>query len=528
VANYAVLNPLITGNVVTPTNANLTSSVSAGTNAYFSSAGTIAISTGKWYWECSITARDAGAGQWFQFGIVSSTTTYSNNAIGYSGNMSNAYAYYNDGSKAGNGTGTAGYGATFTTSDIIGIAFDSDAGTITFYKNNVSQGQAFSGISSSLSWLPIIQIYGSTGAANTVAINFGQRPFAYTPPTGFVALNTFNLPTPTILQGNKYMDATLWTGNGSTQVVTNQSQFKPDLVWIKGRNTTFSNVLYDSIRGATNYLVSNDTAAQVTDANSMTAFNSNGFSVGSSAFVNGSGATQVGWQWQAGQGTNTSNTSGSITSTTSVNTTAGFSIATFSSTSTNATIGHGLGVAPKMIIVKGRNNVQDWYVYNANLGAGKYILLNGSGASITDIGLWQNTAPTSSVFYIGSGFGTINYLAYCWAEIAGFSRFGSYTGNGNVNGPFVYLGFRPEFVMVKGDVAGVDWVISDSSRNTFNVVNRRLFPASTGAEDAGDNWCDFLSNGFKIRSTNTNQNFNGQTFIYMAFAENPFKNANAR
>jgi len=533
VANYAVLNPLITGNVVTPTNANLTSSVSAGTNAYFSSAGTIAVSSGKWYWECSITARDAGAGQWFQFGIVSSTTTYTNNAIGYSGNMSNAYAYYNDGSKAGNGTGTAGYGATFTTSDIIGIAFDADAGTITFYKNNVSQGQAFSGISSSLSWLPIIQIYGSTGAANTAAINFGQRPFSYTPPTGFVRLNTFNLPDSTIVKGNTVMDATLYTGNLTGQSITNAAAFKPDLVWIKSRSAATDNKLTDSVRGATLALVSNSSAAETTDLTGLTAFNSNGFTLGASTTYNNTGATYVGWQWQAGQSSGSSNTSGTITSTVSVNTTAGFSVVTFTANGvTGATVGHGLGVAPKFMIVRARNTAQGiWPVYHASIGNTGYLALNTTAATTTNIGMWNNTSPTSTVFTIGdpgflwgSGF---TYVAYCWSEIAGFSRFGSYTGNGSTDGPFVYTGFRPKFIMYKRTDATQSWILMDTSRSPYNVADKFLGANFADSEYTGT-ILDMLSNGFKVREAGTQTNANGGTYIYMAFAENPFKNVLAR
>jgi hypothetical protein len=534
VANYAVLNPLITGNVVTPTNANLTSSVSAGTNAYFSSAGTIAVSSGKWYWECSITARDAAAGQWFQFGIVSSTTTYSNNAIGYSGNMSNAYAYFNDGGKAGNGTGTAGYGATFTTSDIIGIAFDADAGTITFYKNNVSQGQAFSGISSSLSWLPIIQIYGSTGSTNATVINFGQRPLSYTPPSGFVALNTFNLPTPTILQGNKYMDATLYTGTGVTQVVVNQGQFKPDLVWIKGRSGATSNGLEDSVRGsAGGLLVSNTTAAESPGGAYTSSLNSNGFTVNSNSSGNGSGSTYVGWQWQAGQSSGSSNTSGSITSTVSVNATAGFSVVTYTGTGANATVGHGLGVAPKMLIVKNRSVVSSWRIWFTGFAGTELINLNETGGKETgQPATWNSTVPTSTVFSLGTAAainGNGNSLvAYLWAEIAGFSAFGSYTGNGSADGPFVFTGFRPKWIMIKRTDSTSNWVMFDTSRSTYNLQQADLYANLSDAEATNAIIPDILSNGFKVRTSNATWNTNGGTWIYAAFAENPFKNANAR
>jgi hypothetical protein len=331
------------------------------------------------------------------------------------------------------------------------------------------------------------------------------------------------------------MDATLWTGNATTNVIVNQSQFKPDFAWIKGRGNAENHALFDSVRGANKNLASNTTGAEGTQTDMLMSFNSNGFTLGADGNwqVNKNATTYVGWQWQAGQGSTSSNTQGSITTTTSVSTTAGFSIIQFTGTQANATIGHGLGAVPRMVIVKTYGGgTRGWRIYHASIGNTKYLILNDSSAATTDSTAWNNTTPTSSVISLGANGETNNggslMIAYAWAAIPGFSAFGSYTGNGSTDGPFVYLGFRPEFVMVKGDVAGVDWVISDSTRNTYNVVNGRLFPASTAVEDTGDNWCDFLSNGFKIRSTNTNQNYNTYTFVYAAFAENPFKNSNAR
>jgi hypothetical protein len=341
------------------------------------------------------------------------------------------------------------------------------------------------------------------------------------------------------------MDATLYTGNGSTQTITNAGSFKPDLVWTKARSTAYSHVLYDSVRGTGTgaALFSDSTAAEGSNSGNvnLTSYNSNGWSVGSTSttnILNNSGTTFVGWQWQAGQGSTSSNTSGSITSTVSANTTAGFSIATYSGAASGAqTIGHGLGVAPKMIIIKWRTGGtgQSWAVYHSSLGNNKYLGLNLTDAAGTDTNIWQNTAPTSSVFSVGydtwvnsNGF---TYVAYCWAEIAGFSKFTSYTGNGAADGPFVYCGFRPKFVMVKRtDTAGFGWCMKDSSRSPSNEIIADLFAESSAAEytTAGQLNTDFLSNGFKLRQTNANQNANGGTYIVMAFAENPFKNANAR
>ena len=534
VGNYAVLSPLITGNVIAPSSGNLDSSLSSGVNAYFCTVGTMAVASGKWYWECSITARDSGAGQWVQLGIVSRTTTYTNNALGFSGNMSNGYAYFNDGYKAGQGS-TGAYAATFTTSDVIGVALDLGAGTLTFYKNGTSQGQAFSGITSAESWLPIIQIYRSSGTTNSAWINFGQRPFSYTPPAGYKSLCTQNLPAPAIYNGANHMAATTYTGNGSTQSISNavnSVSFQPDFVWLKSRSNAYSHKLYDSIRGVYKELNSDSTAAESTDTNQLTAFNSNGWSVGSGLGSNGSGSTFVGWQWKAG-GTAVTNTSGTITSSVSANTTAGFSVVTYTGTNVTSTVGHGLGVAPSMLILKRGNSTSNWGVYHSALSANGAVFLDLTDA-YSSPGPWNNTAPTSSVFTIATG-SSLNasggtYVAYCFAAISGYSAFGSYTGNGSADGPFVYTGFRPRFILIKGSSFVSNWFIEDASRNGYNVNSGvALRPNLSNAEDGTTIYdLDILSNGFKLRSSSGDSNSSGATFIYACFAENPFQNSLAR
>jgi hypothetical protein len=330
------------------------------------------------------------------------------------------------------------------------------------------------------------------------------------------------------------MDATTYTGTGTTQVVTNQAQFKPDLVWGKPRSTASSNLLYDSVRGALYYLSSNSTAAEAggTADTGVTAFNSNGFSLGSAAgYLNGSGATNVAWQWQAGQGSTSSNTSGSITSTVSVNTTAGFSVmtGTFAAVSSQ-TVGHGLGVAPAMYIMKKRNAVGDWATYHKSLGATKGLSLNQTDAALTNIGYFNNTEPTSSVLSFGSYFNsTSTFVVYAWAEIAGFSSFGSYTGNGSADGPFIFTGFRPKFVIIKNTSIISHWTIEDTSTNPYNVAVNSLYSDTNAAENTTVMSLDFLSNGFKCRNVLANEsNISGSTYIYMAFAESPFKLSNSR
>jgi hypothetical protein len=517
-ANYCTLNPLNKNTNATVSNANLTVTT-AITNAGIS--GTIYMpSTGKYYWEATCTTRT----NYPIVGIVNIAWSSGTNALTYPGATSGSYGYANDGTKYNNGSNTS-YGASYTSGDIIGVAYDADTGTLTFYKNNTSQGAAYTGLTDI--YAPAVSGQGS----DVWNMNFGQRPFAYTPPTGFVALNTFNLPTPTILQGNRFMDATLWTGNGaSTNIITNQGQFRPDFVWIKQRSGTEQHQEFDSIRGATKVLNPNLTNAESTDVTKLTAFNSNGFSLGSELAVNGSGSTYVGWQWQAGSSTVT-NTSGSISAQVRANTTAGFSIVTYTGTGANATVGHGLGVAPAMVIVKRINSTGNWQVRHTSIAAANSIQLNLTNASASATTVWNSTTPTSTVFSIGTSTdvnaNTGTYVAYCWAAIAGFSAFGSYTGNGSADGTFVYLGFRPEFIMVKKTNTGNSWVIEDASRSPFNVVDDYLAAEGSAAESTTSQVnIDFLSNGFKLRSAF--DIVNAGDYIYMAFAEHPFKNSNAR
>jgi hypothetical protein len=290
-------------------------------------------------------------------------------------------------------------------------------------------------------------------------------------------------------------------------------------------------------------LASDLTAAETVDASSLTSFDTGGFSLGTNINYNTSAEAFVAWQWQAGQGSTSSNTNGTITSTVSVNASAGFSVVTYTGTGSAATVGHGLGVAPSMVIVKGRTNVSDWRVYHASVTLPNVLNLNNTTAASSDPAAFGSTAPTSSVFTLGTGAGTNsntnNYVAYCWTPIAGFSAFGSYTGNGSTDGPFVYTGFRPKFILWKRTDTVAEWILQDTSRQTFNAAPNNAFnltPDSSVIEnDSGilagptnANNIDWLSNGFKIRFNNNNCNASGSTYIYMAFAENPFKNALAR
>jgi hypothetical protein len=350
------------------------------------------------------------------------------------------------------------------------------------------------------------------------------------------------MPTPTIPDGELFMNATTYTGNGGTQTITNGNpgqSFQPDLVWAKQRNGTAFHALFDSVRGATKVIQSNTTTAEQTFATALTSFNSNGFTSGSSTDTNQSGQSYVAWQWKAG-GTAVTNTAGSISAQVSANTTSGFSVVTYTGNNVaGATIGHGLGVAPSIIIVKKRSTTGDWPVYHRSLGATGELVLNSTTAFITITGVWNNTAPTSSVFSVGgggaSGSADVNangstYVAYCWSEITGYSAFGSYTGNGSNDGAFIYTGFRPRWFLVKRTDSAGSWVLTDTSRSPINVTDQQLYPNLSNAEsgEGSQGTWDMLSNGVKMRYSASNYNASGGTYIYMAFAENPFKYSLAR
>ncbi len=501
VANFCTLNPLAASTSTVPTQGNLYLGNNAVNN--FACVATLGVSSGKWYWELKPDSNFVGVG------VTPLSALPANTWTGASGSQAKAY-YSSNGQKYDNGTGTA-YGATWTSADLIGVALDMDAGTITFYKNGTSQGVAFTGLTGV--YYPVI---GGPNTYNSGYINFGQRPFQYSnfgtdrPAATFKSLNSFNVAE--IL------------GDVET----------PDFVWIKSRSASGDHALFNSVVGAGKYFRSNSGNGEVTDVNSLIQFNKNGFLLGNAAIVNTSATTYVASVWKAGN-TTVTNTAGTISSQVRANPSAGFSIVTYTGTGANATVGHGLGVAPKMIIIKSKTVVQDWAVYHSNLTSAIYWLqLNGTGTQNNNAAVWNSTAPTSSVFSVGTASvsnATSGLVAYCFADVNGFSKFGSYISNNATDGPFVYTGFRPRWLMVKRAIVGSGtggWFMYDAERNTYNVMDKYLFAEGT----AGDNTLavfDFTSNGFKIRSNNVHVNTTaGDTYIYMAFAEHPFKYALAR
>jgi hypothetical protein len=334
----------------------------------------------------------------------------------------------------------------------------------------------------------------------------------------------------TIDKGSKYFNTVTYTGDGASPKSITGVGFKPDFVWSKSRSTAENHNLYDAVRGGTQGLRSNSDAIE-TSSNIygyVSTFNSDGVTYISGGtnndLNNGNGVTFVNWNW-LGANTTVSNTSGTITSTVSANTTSGFSIVSYTGNGTNnATVGHGLGVTPAMLIVKNRDVADGWGVWNKGLGsATQQMQLNGTSAVFTDDVF---NAVSSTTVTLGtdswSNTSTKNYIMYCWSEVKGFSKFGSYTGNGSTDGTFVYTGFKPSFIMVKETGNVNSWRMLDNKRSPINVMNKPLFANLSNAEGSADHETDFVSNGFKIRSSDTNMNRSGGTFIYMAFAENPF------
>ncbi len=333
-----------------------------------------------------------------------------------------------------------------------------------------------------------------------------------------------------INKSSEHFNTKLWTGTGSSNALTGVG-FQPDLVWIKNRTDANSHVLQDAVRGVGNTIISNNTDAQSAEgAGDLTAFGSDGFTVGTNGRVNGSGKNMVAWNWLA-NGAGSANTDGSITSTVSANTTAGFSIVKVAKPNTNvATIGHGLGDTPKFIIGKDLDGADNWTCYHEGIGNGKGIYLNATNAETSASSFWNSTSPTNSVFTIGSDntWNSPSILFYCFAEKTGYSKFGSYTGNGNADGTFVYTGFKPAFVMSKSYTNTESWIMKDVARDTFNPVEKNLAANSSNSEST---WgtaydIDILSNGFKMRDASGQTNGSGFGFIYMAFAEAPLVGTN--
>jgi hypothetical protein len=337
----------------------------------------------------------------------------------------------------------------------------------------------------------------------------------------------------TIDDPSEYFQTKIYTGTGSSNAITNDgnSDLQPDWIWGKARNQTYNHNLFDTSRGLTKRLTSDQVDAENTDSTTITAVGSDGFTLGTSANLNGSSVNYAAWQWKANGGSRTTFTESSNNpgGGYQANTTAGFSIVDYTGTGGAGTVSHGLGAEPKVLIVKNRDATTDWAVYHrkaSSAGNDSYLELNTADAVATAGTVWNDTSPSSSVFTVGTNTKTNTdgekYIAYCFAEIQGYSKISSYKGNGNADGAFVYTGFRPAWILGKRSTGGHGWFLFDDVRDTHNPTNQLLEPHVNNAESNDSFDIDILSNGFKARGSENTINGNDETYVYMAFARHPF------
>jgi len=475
--------------------------------------------TGKWYFECVATT--AGGAQ---LGI--SKVTYQPSAGSW---VSTTISLIFANGQAGTGSGSAYIGSAISNGNTVGVAIDSDNGKIYFAKNNTwgNSGNPLTGSNPAAAftatdgWQPIV--YGPNGAVQT--FNFGQKDFAYTPPSGFLTLSTKNLPDPAIPLPEEQFNPVVWTGNDANNR-TIPVGFAPDLTWFKQRTGTNSLALFDTVRGNSNPngLSSNSNSQEFDWTGIFKGHTSNGFTVDAGTASNASSNTYVSWNWKA-NGSGSTDTSGDIDAVVSANQAAGFSIITWTGDGGgHTTVPHGLGVAPEIIFEKYRNAAGNWYTWLTVIdGTNDFLRLDLNSAA-GDAG--ASGTPTSQFFSNwGSPSGRTN-VAYAFVSKPSFSKIGTYTGNGNAAGPFVNLGFKPAWVMAKRTDATAYWTIFDNARSPFNEVNKELYANVNNAESTSYK-LDFLSNGFKFRNAGNDVNTSGGVYLYLAFAESPFKTSNA-
>jgi len=512
--NYCTWNPLDLLST-TLANGNLQA---AGSTDVAGVSGTIGVSSGKWYWEVTSGSAQDDIGVW----------PTSSRVTGYPGYTSDSYGYYGaNGQKINSALGYA-YGSTFASGDVIGVALDLDAGTLVFYKNNVSQGTAFSGLTGG--YRPAVRAGSALGSSTATYLNAGQRPWAYQAPAGFKALCTANLPAPTIVKPSTVMDVLTWTGDGTDGRSITGLGFSPDFSWMKSRSTTFDHRLENSII-TTHRLNSNTASAEISNFDAFSLL-SNGIRVSASVNDNNTSQTYVAWTWDAG-GSTVTNTQGTISSQVRANASAGFSIVTGTAPAGNFTCGHGLGGIPSLIIVKERTATSaGWPVHHRSVCANtaQHLGLQNTNGVTSATEIFGAALPTGSVFGAKGGltFATgATFVAYCFAPVAGYSAFGSYTGNGSADGPMVFTNMRPRWIMIKRTDSTGNWTIIDAAREGYNVDNDPLYPNTADAEGTAD-LADIVSNGFKLRSTDASVNASAGTYVYACFAESPFSLARAR
>jgi len=517
--NYATLS-----NLVPQTNSSLTD----GNLQWFNQSG---VSTsyakpasfwgpGKWYFEVTVTngsatsVMDTGA---IGVMVYDPATTYASRSIGYG---SNDFVWRYDGNKVNNGTATAYGTAVNSNTDVVMCAYDTSNNTVWFGKNGTwfassnpatATSPAFTDSArSQLEYLfkPIVHSTHGGGGTAVNVVNFGQRPFAYTPPTGFKSLCTTNLQAvgtssvaTAALTPNKWFDTNLYGGSNGDIRVQNAG-FQPDFIWIKSRQIQ-GHVLVNSIGGGGEILQSNTASTPLTGITKPIIFDSNGFTSTTDIHTNGYG--YAAWQWKQSP-------------------TAGFNIVSYTGDGTNnRAISHNLGVTPEFIIVKDRTIAYNWDIYHRDLGISATLIFTDAGTR--NYSAFGSTAPNSSNFFTQNSYTNTSgsrMIAYLWASVPGFSKMGSFTGNASTDGPFVYCGFRPRFIITKNLTNGAFWVIHDTARDPSNVSDRYVYPNNNLAEGQTYSKFDILSNGFKCRNTNDNVNYTGVTTIFAAFAESPF------
>jgi len=557
--NFATWNPLdndAKASVFAEGNLKGTTSSYYGTGSSF-----ILPASGKWYAEFNPTSLSAANGLFF--GIADPAVMFTVTKM-YDSPVYCA-VYRNDGLLIHyNGTNTSTDIATFVAGDIISIAVDVDADEIWIAKNNVWQGASSPNPSTGTSGHDLTTaagvsytvIFGSGDtSAETGIVNFGQDSsfagnktaqgnqdaneigdFYYAPPTDFLALCTSNLPTPEIKLPGDNFNTVLYTGDGATTLAVTGVGFEPSLTWIKNRDEGDSSVVVDDVRGANLYFSSDTDSASVDDSTFVASLDSDGFTVGDDVRVNTNTEGYVSWNWGLATTTFDPSTAGTVASgaetTGKSNSTAGFSIVKYQGEASTMTIGHGLSQAPELIIVKKDNGTQGWPTF---FGDDRILWLNEYGESeAAGSSYWNNTNPTASVFSVGNSTQVndtlYRYMAYCFHSIEGYSKIGTYEGNGNVDGPFIYTGFRPAFFMVKNmDTDSTNWLMMDNKRLAYNEVKYVLYPSNASAESVDSNGLvDFVSNGIKNRCANSSTLNASVTYLYYACAESPFKYANAR
>ena len=562
--NYATLSSISKGMDCTLSQGGLQFAYGTSTDLSPSPATMgMAKGSGKFYWELEVTE----AGQWCH-GIVNTTVNHStsssvgtgyyigHNTTGWGVNGWGQGVTHNNATSKANYLGTGDISSSFT--GYLGFAFDADNGNLWVHKDGtwgasattteVVNGTTTNAASSTITvgdnifWFPAVSDGNGGAAGGKGTMNFGQRPFKYAAPTGYKCLCTFNLPDTFGASDNaledkndpsKYFDTKIWGGDGTAAHDIKGFNFQPDMVWLKRRDDAGGHHVRDAIRGATKSVFPNTDEAEGTDANIMSAFTSDGFTLGTGANTNTNAGTYVGWAWDAGTAAATPSTEGSITPSGQwVNDTAGFSISKYTGTEAAATVGHGLSKAPELVIVKNLGaGSSNWLFWHNEMAATEQLYTNSTdGVATGQTNTWNSTKPSSTVISLNASWWSndsgVEHIAYCFTSIAGYSAFGAYTGNGSTDGTFVHTGFTPRYLIIKRTTGPSDWIQLDTERRDYNTNNQTLFPNKNDSTAAQQD-TDFLSNGFKLRNTSGGSNTSGGTYYYMAWAENPFKTARA-